>query len=110
MSYSPIAIKRSYVLGTIYKQCEPIESIPVYLNDSTGEPLGYVDESLGHYADAFKFNLPEIICKKISTNHYDYSFGFEYFEKTVKTAGKRRIKLEHILLVEKKPLFVKKTI
>ena len=109
MSYSPLAIKRSYVLGTIYKQCDPIESIPVYMNDRAGELLGYVDESLGHYADAFTFNLSEPVCKQLSASHFDYAFDYEYTESTGETAGKKRIKLNHILLVAKKPLFIKKT-
>jgi len=108
MSYSPLAIKRSYVLGEIYKQCDPIESIPVYMNDQSGELLGYVDESLGHYADAFTFHLSEIVCKQLSSSHFDYAFGFEYSEKTDQTVTKKRIKLNHILLVGKKPLFNKK--
>lgn len=108
MSHSPIAIKRSYVLGKIYKQCDAIENIPVYMNDQSGELLGYVDESLGHYADAFIFHLPEIVCKQLSSSHYDYAFGFEYSEKSNNPANKTRIKLNHIALVGKKPLFSKK--
>ena len=107
MSYSPIAIKRSYVLGEIYKQCDAIENIPVYLDSQSGEMLGYVDESLGHYADAFIFHLSETICKQLSTSHFDYAFGFEYIGKTAHSDNKR-IKLNHILLVGKKPLFEKK--
>ena len=110
MSYSPLAIKRSYVLGEIYKQCDPIESIPVYMNDQSGEPLGYVDEGLGHYADAFTFNLPETICKQMSASHFDYAFGYEYAEKTDDAVGRKRIKLNHILLMVKKPLFNKKAV
>jgi hypothetical protein len=108
MSYSPLAIKRHYVLGEIYKQCDPIESIPVYMNDQSGELLGYVDESLGHYADAFTFHLSETLCKQLSASHFDYAFGFEFSEKSDATAIKKRIKLNHILLVGKKPLFNKK--
>jgi len=108
MSYSPLAIKRSYVLGNIYKQCDPIESIPVYMNDQSGELLGYVDESSGHYADAFTFNLSEIVCKQLSSSHYDYAFGFEYTEDSDQPINKKRIKLNHMLLVGKKPVFVKK--
>lgn len=108
MSYSPLAIKRSYVLGKIYKQCDAIENIPVYMNDQSGEILGYVDESLGHYADAFTFHLSEIVCKQLSASHYDFAFGFEYAENTDKPAAKKRIKLNHIVLVGKKPLFSKK--
>lgn len=108
MSYSPLAIKRSYVLGEIYKQCDPIESIPVYMNNETGELVGHVDESLGHYADAFTFHLPETLCKQLSASHFDYAFGYEYAEKSDASGGRKRIKLTHISLVGKKPLFNKK--
>jgi hypothetical protein len=108
MSYSPLAIKRSYVLGKIYNQCDPIESIPVYMNDQSGELLGFVDESMGQYADAFIFHLSETVCKQLSSSQYDYAFGFEYSEKKDQAANKKRIKLNHILLVGRKPLFNKK--
>ena len=100
MSYSPLAIKRSQILGSIYKQCDPIESIPVYLNDASGELLGHVDESLGHYADAFVFHLAEDVCKKLSSGHFNYGFDYDVLENG---AGKsRHIKLNYILLVGKK--------
>lgn len=108
MSFSPLAIKRSFVLGDIYKQCDAIESIPVYLNDESGELLGYVDESQGRYADAFTFHLSEAVCKQLSCSHYGYAFGYEYYEKSGRSGNRRRIKLNHIFLVGKKPLFIKK--
>jgi hypothetical protein len=108
MGYSPIAIKRSNILGSIYRQCDVIESIPVYLNDESGEMLGYVDESMGHFADAFTFHLPETICKQLSTSHFDYAFGFDYLEQKEPTAGKKRIKLNHIALVKKQTNYTKK--
>ncbi len=110
MSYSPLAIKRSYVLGEIYKQCDSIESIPVFMHDKSGEMLGYVDESMGQYADAFIFHLSETVCKQLSMSHFNYAFGFEYSEETEEVASKKRIKLNHILLIGKKPLFKKKII
>lgn len=100
MSYSPLAIKRSYVLGDIYKHCDTVESIPVYMNEISDEALGHVDESLGIYADAFLFHLPEDVCKRLSTGHYNYSFDYEVlYDKTDK---KRHIKLNYILLIAKK--------
>ena len=99
MTYSPLAIKRSQVLGSIYKYCDAVESIPVYMNDTSGELLGHVDETLGRYADAFLFHLPEDICKKLSSNHYNFSFDYEVLYN--KTDKKRRIKLNHIMLVGK---------
>ena len=110
MAYNSLTIKRSYVLGDIYKHCDPIESIPVYMTDQSGEPLGHVDESMGHYADAFTFHLSEAVCKQLSASHFDYAFGFEYTGDTEQTGAKKRIKLNHILLLAKKPLFNKKVV
>lgn|ERR1044072_2038337 len=100
MSYSPLAIKRSQVLGDIYKQCEPVESIPVYLNDASGELLGHVDESLGHYADAFVFHLSEDVCKKLSSGHYIYGFDYDVLKN--QTDKGSHIKLNYIMLVGRK--------
>ena len=102
MTHSPLAIKRRYVLGDIYDRCDAVESIPVYMNDISEEPLGYADESLGHFADAFLFHLPEIICKKLSTGHFDFIFDFDYSGQP-KKALRTRIKLNGILLVPRKP-------
>ncbi len=102
MSYSPIAIKRRNILGDIYNHCDSVESIPVYMNDTSDELLGYADESLGHYADAFLFHLSEINCKKLSTGHFDYIFDCDYSDETVKAGKRRRIKLNSIALVPKK--------
>lgn len=100
MSYSPLAIKRSQVLGDIYNRCEKIESIPVYMNDVSGELLGHVDESLGQYADAFVFHLSEDVCKKLSSGHYIYGFDYEVLEAN----GDKNsyIRLNHILLMGRK--------
>ena len=100
MIYSPIAIKRHQVLGDFYHRCEKIESIPVYMNDVSGELLGHVDESLGQYADAFVFHLAEDVCKKLSTGHFNYGFDYETLE--AKTNKNGYIKLNYILLVGKK--------
>lgn len=100
MSYSPLAIKKSRVLGDIYKNCEPIESIPVYLEDASGELLGYADESLGHYADAFVFHLSEDVCKKLSSGHYNYGFDYDVVNKQLDK--NRHFKLNYIMLVGKK--------
>lgn len=93
MAYSPLAIKRSYVLGNLYNRCEVSETVPVYIDTVTEEPAGFVDNSLGKYADAFLFHLPEDVCKKLSTGHFKY--GFDY--SAAETANK--IKLNYIMLV-----------
>src|ERR1700753_1774015 len=97
MSYSPLAIKRRQLFGDIYSRCGKIESIPVYMNDISGELLGHVDESLGHYADAFVFHLSEDVCKKLSSGHYNYGLDYDLLETSV---GKTdRIRLNYIMLV-----------
>lgn len=45
-----------------------------------GEEIGFVDEGLGHYADAFQFHIPEDICKKLASGHFTYSFECDYPE------------------------------
>jgi hypothetical protein len=100
MSYSPLAIKRSHVLGDIYKQCDPVEKIPVYMNDASGELLGHVDESLGHYADAFVFHLSEDVCKKLSSGHYSYSFDYDVINN--QPDNNRHIRLNYIMLTGRK--------
>ena len=99
MSYSPLAIKRSHVLGEIYKYCDSVESIPVYLNDATGALLGHVDESMGRFRDAFLFHLPEDVCKKLSTGHYNYVFDYDVLYD--KVSRKKHIKLKYISLIGK---------
>jgi hypothetical protein len=64
--------------------------------------IGYADESLGHYADAFRFHLSEEFCKKLAAGHFTYSFDYEYVEDAEKAGSKRRIKLNHILLTARK--------
>lgn len=102
MTYSPLAIKRWHVLGDLYKRCENIESIPVYLNDASGELLGYADESLGHYADAFSFHLDEDVCKKLSSSGYNFAFDYDSVEEAAVDNGRSRVKLNCILLIARK--------
>lgn len=102
MTYSPLAIKRRHVLGELYKRCENVESIPVYLDDKSGELLGNVDECLGLYADAFSFHLSEDVCKKLAASGYSYAFDYEFVDKTAKADGKSRIKLNYMLLITRK--------
>lgn len=93
MTYSPLTIRRRNILGDIYGQCDRIDSIPVYLESTTADPIGSVDESLGRYTDAFVFRLPEDVCKKLSTGSYEIGLDFD--------SRKNRIKLNHIILLPK---------
>lgn len=101
MSYSPLAIKKRQVLGDLYAICDPIDQVPVRLENADGEELGYADESLGHYADAFLFHLPEDVCKKLSTGHYIYSFEYDYTDPE-STGRNRRVSLQCIYLTGRK--------
>lgn len=101
MSYSPLAIKRRQVLGDLYPLCDRVEQVPVHLENAEGEQIGFADESLGHYADAFLFHLPEDVCKKLSTGHYIYSFDYEYSDPESKGRN-RRVSLNRIFLTGRK--------
>ena len=68
-----------------------------------GEPdlLGYADEALGHYADAFSFHLDADSCKRLSAGQFSYDIGYEHSEPH--TEGTRgRVKLTSITLVRHK--------
>jgi hypothetical protein len=93
VTYSPLTIKRKQVLGDLYGRCAPVESIPVFLNEDS-EPVGHMDESVGRYMDAFSFHLPEDICKKLCTSHYQIGFDYDVAEG-------EQVRLNHILLIAK---------
>lgn len=93
---------RRHVLGDFYGRCNAIVNVPVYLDAAGGEILGYVDEGLGHYADAFCFHLADDICKKLSAGHYTYSFDFDYCKEAGVPERRQRIKLNSIVLVMRK--------
>lgn len=101
MTYSPLAIKRRQVLGDLYPLCDNVEMVPVHLESADGEKIGFADESLGHYADAYLFHLPEDVCKKLSTGHYIYSFDYDYTDSKA-TGRDRRITLNCICLTGRK--------
>jgi hypothetical protein len=97
MTVGPIALKRSHVLGELYSRCDRSESTPVYLEEKTEEAIGHADESMGVFADAFLFHLPEDICKKLSTSYYQFAFNYDFSGETTREG--KRIKLNYILLI-----------
>jgi hypothetical protein len=103
MAYSPVSISRRHVLGNLYSRCNPIESIPVYLKDESGEVLGHCDQGLGHYADAFSFHLAEDICKRLSSGQFAYSFSYDYADDSSPGDSGRKIKLNCICLTPLSP-------
>ena len=104
MAYSPLNLSRRHVLGSLYDRCERGVKIPVYLNDANGEVLGFADESLGKYADAFTFHLSEDHCKKLAGGQFTYSFDYNFADsaKSGKAPDKRTIKLVSIYLTMRK--------
>ena len=80
-------------------KCDPVDSIPVFMNSQTDDPVGFADESLGHYADAFLFHLPEPICKQLSTGHFEYVLYFDYSGESEAESKNQRITLNSIILV-----------
>ena len=91
-------MSRRHVLGDYYSRCEAIASVPVYLEGTEGEMLGYADEGLGHYADAFSFHLPDEVCKKLSSGYFTFAFDFSYAD-ALPAAGSRKVKLNSISLI-----------
>ena len=102
MSLAILSLSRRHVLGTLYSRCDAIDgSIPVYLAGGEPELLGYADEALGHYADAFSFHLDTDSCKRLSAGQFSYDIGYEHSEPH--TEGTRgRVKLTSITLVRHK--------
>jgi hypothetical protein len=101
MTHTPLTLSRRHVLGTLYNRCDnSTRIVPVYLNNPNGERLGYVDESMGKYADAFTFHLSEDNCKKLASGQFLYSFDYYFSESAAKsvTASRRRVRLIAIVL------------
>jgi hypothetical protein len=103
MTYIPLTLARRHVLGDLYARCERGDQVPVFLNSPTGEQIGFADESLGNYADAFTFHIAEDFCKKLGAGHFTYSFDYDFAEEAPETpAFKRKIRLNSIVLVMRK--------
>src|SRR3954469_18496150 len=99
MPTNTVCLTRRHVLGDLYGRCDAIEDqIPVYLagEEEPGE-VGFVDESLGHYADAFTFHLGDGICKKLAAGYFSYSLDYVFSDAT-HTDRRARIKLNSITL------------
>jgi hypothetical protein len=93
-----VTLARRHVLGDLYGRCDAIEDkIPVFLAGGEPTEIGFVDESLGHYADAFTFYLVESICKKLASGHFSYSLDYVHSD-LAPTNGRSRIKLSSITL------------
>jgi len=97
MQENQIVMARRHVLGELYGRCVSIDDdIPVYMAGDDHELLGHVNESLGHYRDAFSFFLGGDICRKLAAGHYAYTFDYAPID-SVRPNG--RLKLTSITLV-----------
>ncbi|HKP69729.1 MAG TPA: hypothetical protein VJV05_10635 [Pyrinomonadaceae bacterium] len=102
MALGILSLSRRHVLGSLYDRCDAIEgSIPVYLSGDELDLLGYAEESLGHYADAFSFHLEADLCKKLSMGQFSYTIDYEHSE-TKSGSVRGRVKLRSINLVRHK--------
>jgi len=98
MPTNTVCLTRRHVLGDLYGRCDAIvDSIPVYLAGELPNEVGFVDESLGHYADAFTFHLVDGICKKLADGFFSYSFDYVFSDATQAHKG-ARVKLNSITL------------
>jgi hypothetical protein len=102
MSYGPLSMARRHILGDLYMRCDATtEEIPVFLGGDEPELVGHVDQSLGHYADAFTFHLSEDLCKRMSSGHFSYSFEYRPSDAASSTT-RSRVSLVSITLVSRK--------
>jgi len=105
MTHTTLSLSRRHVLGDLYHRCDAIRGhVSVYLTGE-GAPtlLGYADESLGHYADAFSFHLETNECKRLSTGNFIFSINYE-FSKPGETDSRSRVKISSITLTGRKPV------
>ena len=102
VSVQTISIARSQVLGDFNSRCDRVELIPVYMSDDMETQIGFVDQSLGLYADAFSFHLPPDMCKRLSSGQFSFSFGYD--KARAKEGNQSRITLNFICLTLRQPV------
>ena len=77
MPLTTLLVSRRHVLGCYHHLCEAIDYLPVFLSETPEDAIGYVDQTLGRYVDAFSFHLPPDICSDLSGGRFSYSFQYE---------------------------------
>ena len=73
----------------------------MYMEGEDRELLGFADESLGIYRDAFSFHLADDVCKRLSAGHYLYQFEVEHSDPKA-TDSRSRVRLVSITLQTRK--------
>ena len=103
MSIEKLSFARRRVLGDLHDRCDSIDLVPVFLEDDPKTEIGFADQSMGRYADAFSFHLPAEICKLLSAGRFSFSFGYAHAARTEKVT-RPRFKLTYICLNRVRPL------
>jgi hypothetical protein len=102
MALATLTLSRRHVLGNLYGRCNSIDgSVPVYLAGEEPELLGYADEGLGPYADAFCFHLDAESCKRLSVGQFSYSIDYANSRVAAEKA-RGRVTLVSITLIRHK--------
>lgn len=101
MQFSPLTIRRRYILGNLTDKCGVVNEVPIYLNEITESPVGYVNELPERYKDAFLFHLPEDICKRLASNGYNLDLDYDFCEQEAKSKNNKQIRLNHIILTSR---------
>jgi hypothetical protein len=103
MLLETVTFARRHVLGEMHTRCDRVDLLPVFMEGDMETQIGYVDENMGQFADAYSFHLPANVLKKLSSGQLTFSFGFAH-DKTDDTLKKPRVKLTHICLTKIKPI------
>jgi len=103
MSFEKLSVSRRHVLGQLHGRCEPIDLVPVFMDTNQGAEVGFADQSLGRYADAFSFHLPADVCKKLSSGQFSFSFGYDVADG-YERLRQPRFRLTHICLTKINPI------
>ncbi|MFN6962474.1 MAG: hypothetical protein ACK4S4_01780 [Pyrinomonadaceae bacterium] len=104
MSLEKLSISRRHVLGDLHGRCDQIDLVPVFLDTEPDVEVGFADQSLGRYADAFSFHLPADICKKLSSGQFAFSIGYATALPDGSHRGRPRIRLTYICLTKIRPI------
>ena len=99
MQIETLSFARRHVLGEMHSRCDEVELVPVYLEDDMETQVGFADQSMGRYRDAFSFHLPSDVCKKLSSGQFAFSFGYANAKPT-DVFRKPRVRLTYICLTK----------
>ena len=58
MSLETVTFARRHVLGQMHSRCESVDMLPIFMDGDMETQIGYVDENMGRFADAYSFHVP----------------------------------------------------